>query len=62
MGKILKSIVKTEKNKLKNFKAKNSEIKLMEQNAAKYAGGNFSLWIRYAAMNYVPKKNELSDV
>lgn len=59
---VLKALAKNEKVKLVNFKAKDSELRIMEKNAKKYAGGNVSHWIRHSAMNYVPSKKDLSEV
>lgn len=57
----LKSLIK-EKRTLMNFKVSKAEIKTIEANALLFAGGNVSAWLRYAAMNYKPKKGELKNV
>lgn len=37
-----------------------AEYKAIEQKAKKYADGNVSEWIRYAAVNMEPKKDDLT--
>jgi hypothetical protein len=49
----------TEKNKVRNFKATDSQMKKIVRNAKKFANGNLSAWLRHAASNYKPKKSEM---
>ncbi len=43
-----------------NFKVTVAEKKKIVALAKKYAGGNVSLWLRYAAMNCKPRKIDLA--
>ena len=36
-------------------------MKVIQENATKVAGGNYSAWLRYAGMNFVPTKKELTQ-
>jgi hypothetical protein len=42
-----------------NFKAAGKDHKKIALLAKKHAGGNMSAWLRHAALNYRPKKNEI---
>lgn len=61
MAKVLKGLAK-EVRIVQNFKANSEEIKKIKENADKYAGGNVTAWIRYAAMNCIPKSQDLEEV
>ncbi len=50
------------KKQLVNFKATSKEIKLIQENADKYAQGNYSAWLRYAGINFKPNKKDLENV
>ncbi len=54
----LKSLI-IPKKQLVNFKVTSKEMKLIQNNADKYAGGNYSAWLRHAAINYKPAKKDL---
>lgn len=41
-----------------NVKLSKKEKKAMEQNAKRFANGNLSLWLRYAGVNYVPRRSD----
>lgn len=58
--KILKIVSDKKKNtrKVVNFKASEKEKEAIVKKAEKY-GANMSEWIRYAAMNFTPKKGDL---
>ncbi len=43
-----------------NFKVTAAEKKKIVALAKKYAGGNVSLWLRYASMNCTPRKADLA--
>jgi len=60
MGKILRQISNAKKT-LMNFKISNQDRKAVIENANKYTGGNISAWVKYASLNYKPKKGELSE-
>ena len=47
--------------KRKNFTMRMSpeEAREVQEKADTYTGGNVSQWLRYAAVNHVPKKSEL---
>ncbi len=47
---------------LVNFKISRADMKVIQDNATKYAGGNYSAWLRYAGMNFTPTKKELTNV
>lgn len=57
----IKSIM-TPPRTLINLKVTAKEMKAIQENATKYAGGNYSAWLRYAGMNYKPTKKELANV
>jgi len=61
MGKILRQISNAKKT-LMNFKIVDSDRKKIVENAHKYTGGNISAWIKYASINYKPKKDELDEM
>lgn len=42
-----------------NFKLTLAEKKVLLEKAKKYARGNLSLWLRYAAINHQPPKKDL---
>ncbi len=52
--------IKRPTRKLVNFKALPREIKVLHENAKRYAGGNVSLWILTAGLKYKPKGKDLS--
>ena len=54
----IKSIINPKKT-LINLKVSPAEMKAIQENATKYAGGNYSAWLRYAGMNFKPSKSEL---
>lgn len=58
---MLKTQLKKEtgKMKLKNFKATEEDIALLQKNADKFADGNLSAWIRFAGINHVAKSRDL---
>ena len=41
-----------------NLKISSRDRKLVLANAKKYAGGNYSAWLRHAGIHYRPKKGE----
>ena len=55
---MLKKMIK-QTLKVINFKISDDERKVLKQKALQYTGGNVSEWLRYAAMNHVPKPSEL---
>jgi len=58
----IKSIrTKVGKHKLMTVSVSQSEFRTIKQLADKFAGGNVSAWIRHCAINYKPKKHEVSD-
>ena len=58
----IKSIrTKVNKNRILSISVSPSELRTIKKLAQKYAGGNVSAWIRYCAINYKPKKHEVSD-
>lgn len=52
--------LKKEQTELVNFKIKKDEKKAIMAKAKKYAGGNLSFWLRYAALHFVPSKKDLA--
>lgn len=56
----LKSTVKPKKKNLINFKATDLEMTLIQKKADKYAGGNVSEWLRYAAIQLDPRASDLT--
>ena len=48
------------KRKCLTIKATRLEKAQMQKQADKYANGNLSAWVRYAALNYIPTAQELS--
>lgn len=58
---MLKSI-KEEIRKGFTIKVRPQEKRKMQELADKYADGNLSLWVRYAAMNCSPTAQELSNM
>lgn len=50
-----------EPKKLITFKVSKSDLEALKKNAAKYAHGNLSEWVRYTGLNYKPKKTELVE-
>lgn len=54
-----KAAVSRKKLPLVNFKASSKDQKKIRANAKKYAGGNFSAWMRHASLNYRPGKHEV---
>lgn len=61
MARILKHLIK-EKSKLFNFKILPSELEIIQKKANEYYEGNVSGFLKYAALNYVPKRDELIEV
>jgi hypothetical protein len=55
---ILKALNK--KTRTYNYLATAEEYERIKEKAEKYTRGKVSTWIRYAALNYVPKKDELT--
>ena len=54
--KLKSSQPKRKKLPLVNFKCAKSDQVLLRRLARKYAGGNFSAWLRHAGLKYRPKK------
>lgn len=52
--------LKREKLIVKNFKITSTEFEGIKKLADKYADGNVSQWVRYAAKNFRPSKSDLS--
>jgi hypothetical protein len=48
------------KRKLINLKVSPEELKLIQGKAKKYANGNTSAWIRYAATQLSPKRKDVT--
>jgi hypothetical protein len=46
--------------KVCNFKISDDDKNLIKKNAEQYAEGNISEWIRFAAINYKPRKKDLA--
>lgn len=44
---------------LVNFKCAGKDLKAILANAKKHAGGNYSAWLRHAALHFKPKKGEV---
>ena len=61
--KILKSIkeLKDKSKKLYTIRIDDSEKKLIMDKAKKYTDGNVSAYIRFAAVNFEPKKRDLVE-
>lgn len=55
----LKKPVKV-KPRLINLKVPNADLALIAKKAKKFAGGNVSLWLRHAGINYVPRSKDLA--
>lgn len=49
------------KTKLVNFKALPAELQAIQKKANEYTGGNLAAWVRFSAMNHVPKKSDLIE-
>jgi hypothetical protein len=60
LGKILREI-KDRKKHLINFKITDHERLRIEAMAKSFSNGNISAWIRFASLNYIPKKGELVE-
>lgn len=56
---IIKPLKKQNRSILRNVKVTPEEEIQIQENADKYADGNFSEWVRYAAINLKPKKRDL---
>lgn len=56
---VIEPLKKSKKSILKNVKLTEEESALIQENANKYANGNFSEWVRYAAIQLKPKKKDL---
>ena len=54
------STAKMKKQNLEIFNIKIDKTlrKKLQANADKFAGGNLSQWLRYAGLNFTPKKGE----
>lgn len=59
--KILKTIADNLKPVVRSIRFSNPGFAKVESNANKYAGGNVTEWIRYAAENHKPSNKELSN-
>lgn len=57
--KMLKILKTNERPITQNFKVNREEKLKIEHNANLYAKANISAWLRYAAINYIPKESEL---
>lgn len=55
----LKQSLKSKKQKLINFKCTDEELAVIKAKAEKYANGNLSEWIRYAAIELEPRSKDL---
>lgn len=53
-------VLDDEKKRPFQIKATPSEKQRMQELADKFANGNLSAWVRYAALNYAPTAQELS--
>jgi hypothetical protein len=58
----LKTSKKASRSKLLNVKVTQFEYDMIKSLADKHAGGNKSVWIRYAAIHFRPKKADLVPV
>lgn len=58
---ILKEVNKNKRIINLNLKLAQWELDEIKKNAEKYAGGNLSAWVRYAAMKTKPAKKELQE-
>lgn len=56
---VIEPLKKNKKSILKNVKLTGEEANLIQENANKYANGNFSEWVRYAAIKLKPKKKDI---
>jgi formylmethanofuran dehydrogenase subunit E len=56
---VIEPLKKSKKTILKNVKLTEEESALIQENANKYANGNFSEWVRYAAIQLKPKKKDI---
>lgn len=57
---ILSSLTKSEKTKVRNFKATDADFEAIKSKAKKFADGNISHWIRHASMSHTPLKKDLT--
>lgn len=58
---VLKALAEKQKPILVTFKVSKAEQEKMRENAEKWAAGNLSEWIRYAAMELEPKTEHLVE-
>lgn len=58
----LKATVTDIRSRMMNVKLTEDEFSRIFSNARKFAGGNISAWVRYAAMNLAPKQGDLTAV
>lgn len=49
------------KKQLVHLHFDSEDLKKIDQNAKKYTEGNRSAWIRYASLNFKPKKKDLDE-
>lgn len=47
-----------EKSVVKSIRMTLTDERIIAALAKRYAGGNFNLWVRYAALNHLPVKKE----
>lgn len=47
-----------EKPKIVTIKIYKYDLSLLKAQAARYADGNLSWWLRYAGLNHVPKRED----
>lgn len=55
----LKTVKSDSKRRLINLKANREERNAIKANAKKFARGNVSEWVRYAAINFKPRSEDL---
>lgn len=55
-----KQAPESEEVTLINFKTTKGEKKALQTKANKFADGNLSFWLRYAALNHTPKKTDIA--
>lgn len=55
-----KQPAESEEVTLINFKTTKGEKKALQTKANKFADGNLSFWLRYAALNHTPKKTDMA--
>jgi hypothetical protein len=60
--KVIKSVADKQKHSLMTVKVSKAEFERIKAKAKRYAAGNLSEWVRYAAIELEPKPDDLVDV